>query len=184
MRRVKVAGGIMTLNRWFVVLVSTGALAGCKDTVAPVKTDLLTARWAGASWVGEASATIVRGGPAGDTLYFFADGPIKGGPSQLFADNEITARVLFAGVGTYRLGPGDARFMQLVGGDVVSATYSTSSDATGSLVIESYGGIGGKIEGTISFDAVSSNQYRSFGDRASLEDGRFRGTVYTPPIHQ
>ena len=170
----------MTLNRWSVVLASTVALIACDNPTAPPGIDRLNARWAGRDWVGTASAELTRGGISGDTLYLFSRGPLNSDPAALVAENHIVAKVAFRGVGTYPLGPGSARFEQWVGGDVVTATYSTSAEASGTLVITKYAGIGGNIEGTLSFDAVSTSQSRNFGERARLEDGRFRTTLQLP----
>ena len=177
----------MTLNRWFAVLASAAVLTACQDTVAPPEPNQLTATWAGKDWVGNAVAGIVEGGSAGDTLYVWAAGPIDARVLCLCptvnrpSDNEITVKVPFTGPGTYALGPGAAKFEQVVGGDVISATYRTSTEATGRLVVSAYEGVGYKIEGSLSFDAVSNDQYRGFGARASLEGGRFRATVQQIP---
>src|SRR4051794_1204775 len=72
-------GGSMTLNRWFVVLVSTVGLIGCADSTAPVQPDQLTARWAGREWTGNAAVWVSQSSGA-DTLMFYANGPIASTP--------------------------------------------------------------------------------------------------------
>lgn len=177
----------MTLNRWFVVLASTATLAACYDGVAPPDPNQLTAKWAGSEWVGSAEVGVVQGGTAGDVLYLWANGPISNRTGCLCptvyrpSDNAITVKVAFKGPGTYLLGPGEAKFQQVVGGDVISATYQTSTAASGILVISDYQGIGNRIEGALSFEAVSNDQYRGFGPKAKLEDGHFLATVKAIP---
>lgn len=170
----------MNLNRWSVVLVSTAGLVACTDAVAPSVENTMNAKWAGSDWAGSVSV-VVASVQGGEKLYLWASGPSKparpkawwSGPELAIWPNEISIEIPFNGAGTYALTPGSARFQEIVGGDVITATYSIAPQTVGRLVISSYEP-GGMIEGVVSFDAVSSNQYRSFGDRASLEDGHFR----------
>ena len=172
----------MTLNRWFAVLVSTAALIGCVETTDPSAVNRMNATWAGRGWSGDASAVVLKNLPGGDRLYLSATGPspIRSAawwsPDNAVWANLISVEVPFKGVGTYVLAPGSATFKEMTGGDVLDATYSIAPQTTGTLVITSYEP-DGIIEGTLSFDAVSSNPYRSFGDRASLEDAHFRAQV-------
>ena len=175
----------MTLKRWLVVLASTGFLIACTDSTDPAAVNRLNASWAGRGWAGNLSALVLKTANPTDILYLRADGPA--GPRAWWREdsyfsppgaNVISAEIAFNGVGTYILRPNNARFQEWVGGDVITATYSIPVNTTGMLVITSYDP-DRFIEGILSFDAVSSDPRRSFGDRAGLENGRFRARVYS-----
>ena len=128
--------------------------------------------------MGDASATLVRGGVAGDTLYIGASSPVKSGQTP---KEDIIARVVIHGTGTYLLGPGDARLDELVGGDIVAASYTTTAKSVGRVTITSYHGVNGLVEGTIEFDAETSSPYGSYGSKARLEDAFFSAVVRSVP---
>lgn len=162
-----------------LLILSIGA---CSDSTQPLSAEAtFTGRWAGRPWLGEAYAVLVDGGEAGDTLYLGGSRPVNAGSMPL---ESVRIRVLFAGRGTYELGSsgiGRAQLDELTGGDVVHATYSTTTLNAGRLVITSYDGPSGQIAGRVSFVAVSASPYRSYGAIASFEDGQFRATVNTYP---
>ena len=158
------------------------SLVACSDSSGPPSADAtFTGRWAGERWEGEAYAVLIDGGDAGDTLYVSGTRPPNAGSMPL---ESVRIRVLFEGPGTYELGSGGvgrAELAEFTGGDVVHATYATSELGAGALVITSYGGPGGVIEGHVDFTAHSASPYRSYGAVASFVNGRFRATVNTYP---
>jgi hypothetical protein len=169
----------MQLSRGFVLLALTAALAGCTDTTAPAPgAGQIVAKWAGQIWMGSAGAELRHyGGAAGDSLFVTAT---RMGVPQV--EETIVAEVRFTGIGTYQIGPGAARMYELVGGDVLTGEYTTSQDATGSLVITKYDSVAGTIEGVLSFDGVSTMPNGRYGTQATFEDGRFQAMVLNPQL--
>lgn len=168
----------MKLARWTLPVIAI-ALSACTDSVSPVREfPTFYGNWAGKTWVGDAYASLVPGGSNGDTLYI---GGTKSAGSGQFANETIIAKVVIHGAGTYLLGPGDAKLEELVGGDVVAASYSTTSTSVGRVTITSYHGVNGLVEGTIEFDAETSSPYGSYGSKASLEDAVFSAVVRSLP---
>ena len=158
--------------------VAIAALAGCSDSTAPAPPlDQIVARWAGDVWTGNTSVNINHYGPAGDSIFFLAN---RTGVAQL--EETILVRTRFAGVGTYTLGPGAVRLVDLVGGDVITGEYDTTPDATGTIVITKFDAGAEQIEGTLSFVGVSATQAGRYGTRANFEDGRFRATLLNPAV--
>lgn len=170
----------MKLGRWFMYAAAASiGLTSCTDSVGPVKEfPTFYGNWAGKEWVGDARAWLVPGGANGDTLYIEGS---KVGSSGLFADESIIAKVIIHGTGTYLLGPGDAKLQELVGGDVVAATYSTTDTSVGRVTITSYNGARSMVEGKIEFDAETASPYGSYGSKASLRDAFFSAVVKTVP---
>jgi len=151
------------------------AVAGCKDTAAPTEQDAtFTGRWAGQPWAGEASALIVSGSATGDTLYVFGAHRTLG---QRDADQYVRVRALVNAPGTYSLGANAAEVVDLVGGDVMTSIYAGSRPAAGTLDITTYGGPGGVVEGTLSFEAQPDRTSPRYGSQARFEDGWFRATI-------
>jgi hypothetical protein len=161
----------MKLSGWFVVLASTAVLTGCDNATAPSEGQLV-ARWSGMAWIGTAGA-MLKSTSAGDTVYVYANGSTTG----VRREQSISVSSAITGIGTYHLGPYAAAFYETVGGDVLTANYSTTKDATGTLKITRFDGVGGTIEGSISFDAVSDGRVPPYGSRASFENGRFSTTL-------
>ena len=170
----------MKLGRWFVYAAAASiGLASCTDSTGPIKEfPTFYGNWAGKTWVGDAYASLVPGGSKGDTLYI---GGSKVASSRVYADESIIAKVVIHGPGTYLLGPGDAKLEELVGGDVVAATYSTTATSVGRVTITSYNGANSIVEGTIQFDAETTSPYGSYGSKASLRDAFFSAVVKTVP---
>jgi hypothetical protein len=155
------------------------SVAACTDSVDPVgEFPSFYGTWAGKTWVGEANAVLIRGGTAGDTLFVGGLTPANGGQ---YAKETITAKIVIDGTGTYLLGPGAGRFDELVGGDVVAASYITTSNSVGRVTITSYGGVNGLVEGTIQFEAETTSPYGSYGSKARLENAFFTAVVKTVP---
>jgi hypothetical protein len=168
----------MNLIRRFSVIAVVIAAQACTDPVSPAKEfPSFYGNWAGKTWVGDATAWLVPGGASGDTLYIGGSKP--GNSSSL--DEAIIAKVVIHGPGAYLLGPGDAKLEELVGGDVVAATYSTTSMSVGRVVITTYHGVNGLVEGKIEFDAETTSPYGSYGPKASLEDAFFSAVVRSVP---
>jgi hypothetical protein len=174
--------GVLPRRPFALIALLALSLAACSDSTEPLPAEgTFTGRWSGEPWVGEAYAVLIDGGDAGDTLYLGGSRPVNAESMPL---ESIRIRVLFRGVGTYQLGSSGtntAQFDELTGGDVVHATYSATGLNPGTLVITSYEGPGGQIEGGVSFVSVSASPYRSYGAISSFEDGRFRATVNTYP---
>jgi len=170
----------MKLARWFVYAATAAlGLAGCTDSTTPIdEFPTFYGTWAGATWSGDAAAYLARGGAAGDTLYVYGINP---GYGVQTAKESITAKFVVHGAGTYLLGPGDANLRELVGGDVVAATYATTSTSVGRIQISAYGGVNGLVEGKIEFDAETTSPYGSYGSKASLRDAFFSAVVRTVP---
>src|SRR5512132_2571834 len=128
-------------RRTMVAALGLVAFAACTDSVMPIdEFPTFYGTWADRSWSGDAYATLVPGGAAGDTLYVGGLSPSKSGQ---FAKETISAKFVVHGPGTYLLGPGAGKLEELVGGDVVAATYSTTSTAVGRVTISTYGGVNG-----------------------------------------
>ena len=91
------------------------------------------------------------------------------------------AKFVIHGPGTYLLGPGAARLDELVGGDVLAASYSTTATSVGRIEITKYDGVNGLVSGKIQFDAETSSPYGSYGSKARLENGFFYAVVKPSP---
>lgn len=157
-------------------------LGACNDSNTPPPAEAtFTGRWAGRPWVGSASATLVEGGEAGDTLFIIGTTPVNAGHMPL---ESIRIRVLFRGAGEYALGSSTtdwAELVELTGGDVVHATYRVGDVSSGTLRITAWDGPGGEVEGRITFAARSDSPYRSYAAVEFFQDGQFRATVNTYP---
>lgn len=114
--------------------------------------------------MGEAWATFGYSGS--DTLFVSGSRPV--GATQFgsgpFPESLIGVAIAYEGPGTYEIGPGEAHYRYLVGGDVVTATYaSTSGTITVDAVTETV------VTGSIAFDAVSTTEHAPAGPEASFE---------------
>jgi hypothetical protein len=137
---------------------------GCTDSNDPVDSfTIMGGNWAGKSWAGDARAFL----GAGDTLWIGGDR----GPEY------VSLRVVVKGPGEYVLGPGAAKLIQTVGGDVLLAEYVTTTSAAGTLRITSYRGVGEIVEGQFDFEAATTSPHGSYGSNASMKDGYFRAKV-------
>ncbi len=166
----------MNLRRRFCCLaVALIGVAGCTDSTEPVdEFPSFFGTWAGKDWSGDASAILVPGGAAGDTLFIGAAAPVNAHQS---AKETIVAKFVIHGAGTYLLGPGAARLDELIGGDVLAASYSTTATSVGRIEITKYDGVNGLVSGKIQFDAETSSPYGSYGSKASLENAFFYAVV-------
>jgi len=164
------------VRRFAVVGAVAAGVIGCTDSIMPVdEFPTFYGTWAGERWIGDASAALV-----GDTLFIGARTPARSGQSP---KETFTARIIIHGTGTYLLGPGAARLDELVGGDVLAASYTTTSTSVGRVTITSYHGINGMVEGTIEFDAETSSPYGSYGSKASMKDAFFSAVVRSLTPH-
>lgn len=74
----------------------------------------------------------------------------------------------------YALRADDVSFMELTGGDVVSAWYKGVGSPAGVLRVSRYDEATGAIEGELRFAAATDSSHASYGRSARLEDGKFR----------
>src|SRR5881409_658683 len=153
-----------------------GLLCAAQCSTASEPTGLalgeLRGSWAGNKWDGDVNAVLVQRPSIPDTLVVSASRP-RGS----FAPSEaVVIKIAINGTGTYVLDAGAARLHELVGGDVVVATYAST---VGELTITGYSGPGGFVEGTFTFDATSSDAGRSYGESARFENGQFLAQVTT-----
>jgi hypothetical protein len=163
------------VSRFCCIAVALIGIGACTDSTEPVdEFPSFFGTWAGKEWSGDASAMLVPGGAAGDTLYVGAATPVNAGQS---AKETIMAKFVIHGTGTYLLGPGAARLDELVGGDVLAASYSTTATSVGRIEITKYDGVNGLVSGKIQFDAETSSPYGSYGSKARLENGFFYAVV-------
>ena len=152
---------------------------GCTEAAGPGSSfPTFIGTWAGERWTASANAYLASGGAAGDTLYVFASNPPNSGT---MVRETLRARIIVHGTGAYPLGPSAVRFDELVGGDVVSASYVTTQSSTGTLTLSSYNGVGRVAEGKIEFDAESNSPYGSYGQKASMRDAFFSVVVQPDP---
>ena len=167
-------------RRATLAVLALTTLAACSDGTGPVDTSAatFTGRWAGRAWGASASAVLVRGGAAGDTLYIRGSWPTNPYPVQ-----SLRIRLApFRGAGTYPLAGDDVEMTDLVGGDAASSTYVGARPAAGAVVVGAYAE-GRVVQGTVGFRAVSSYGNAPYGASPAFEDGRFSAEVlvYTPP---
>jgi hypothetical protein len=116
----------------------------------------------------------VSGGAAGDTLYVFG---AHGKAGQPYTDQYVRVRALVSAPGTYALSANAAEVVDLLGGDVMTSIYTGSRPGAGTLFIVAYGGPGGIVEGTLSFEAQPDRTSARYGPQARFEDGWFRATI-------
>ena len=160
---------------WSLLLA---ALLSCSESERPTLDLPFTGQWAGSPWVGDASAVLVDRETGPDTLYIFGSRP-RGQPQNSF--ETVFLRFVPNGPGTYPLQAGQASLMRLLGGDVVSSVYQTTSSATGSVTLSTYSGPGGLVEGTFAFEAQTTSPSAAYGPQARFEEGQFRAVVRRLP---
>ncbi|MFN2397858.1 MAG: hypothetical protein ABR543_04340 [Gemmatimonadaceae bacterium] len=134
----------------------------------------MTGVWEGQTWLGAASAFLIDGGAAVDTLFVFGSRPIGGN------DEAVQLRIILHGPGPYDLDAGDARLDELIGGDVVSASYQTAQPGAGHVILSSFSGGGEIVEGTFRFEARTTSPYGSYGTTGRFEEGQFSAKVQVP----
>jgi hypothetical protein len=167
------------LRRATVATLALTTVAACNDGTGPADASAatFTGRWAGRAWGASASAVLVRGGAAGDTLYVLGSWPTNPYPVQ-----SLRIRLApFRGAGTYPVAGDDVEMTDLVGGDAASSTYVGARPAAGAVVVGAYAE-GRVVQGTVSFRAVSSYGNAPYGASPEFEDGRFSAEVlvHTP----
>jgi hypothetical protein len=152
-------------------LLALLSAVSCRLATEPVGDPVptFTGRWLEGAWRGEAQAHLFPRA-AGDTLLVFGVRP-----------NEVLSlRIPIVGVGTYLLGPQQVQLLVLTGGDVVETTYTGIGPTAGVVEITSYGGPGGVVEGTVSFEARITRA-GTFGPPVRFEEGQFRAVVAAVP---
>jgi len=166
-------------RRWRVTFALALA-AACTDTTWPEE-GVFVARWDGRPWVGDARATLLLGTPKGDVLHVSGSSPR--GADAFGVEESISAAVVFRGPGVYPVAAEDAYFMEITGGDVVTAWYTGVGSPAGRLVISRYDEVTGVIEGELRFSARTDSPYASYGSAATLENGKFRTVVIVQPVN-
>lgn len=156
-----------------VLLAATSA---CGEATAPEPEPGFVGLWGGSTWTANAVAMISsRGGV--DSLHVMGSAPAGSAP---IVSSYVRISVPLRGTGEYVLGRGDAAMTHLIGGDVVSALYSTTRAGAGTLAIREYRD--GWVEGSVSFDAEASTTAdgRPVGAAARFV-GSFRAPVRQEP---
>lgn len=169
--------GLLRGRRGLLLLAAMAALGsgGCETAVGLDAEDGFDAVWAGKPWEGDASAAVIPGGAAGDTLYLFGTTPRNAG--QMPAAY-VRVRVPLPAAGERALARGDAELVYLVGGDVSTAAYVNDRADPGILSIREYGD--GWVSGVVVFDAGAAMEHRPVGGGARFE-GNFRARVRSRP---
>ena len=184
MRLEILSGKKRSIARLAALFLVSAGLAACDQSMAGLadaeQGPSFRATWAGNPWRGDASAQLVPGGAAGDTLYVLGTSPVNAGQMPISA---VRVRVVFRGAGTYTLGPGAAEVIHLVGGDAVASQYTTggsvgTASTAGTLTVREYGA--GWVSGSVVFDAVTTRQHAPYGSTARF-DGEFRARVQQRP---
>jgi hypothetical protein len=137
-------------------------LASCESTAPEAPKVTFDAAWAGERWAGEASAMLTNAG----VLHIFGSTPV--GRADM-PSATVTITVEFDGPGTYHLGADAVRLWYLIGGDVISSSYATTTEQTGALIVEEITST--HLRGSVTFDAVSLSEILPVGPQA-----RFEGT--------
>lgn len=124
--------------------------------------------WAGERFEGDASVVI-----SGDSLYVYGGSP--GGP---MSPREVQIRVAdFDGPGEYQLRAGGGVMRYILGGDVITGTYSIPPAGTGTLLVSEMRN--GEIRGSVEFEADAHPGDAPVGARARFE-ADFRAIVNPP----
>lgn len=152
-----------------MLLLSVLAALGC-DSTAPREVSF-DGTWAGHSWRGDAHAII----DAADTLHITGSSPA----GSVVPRTYVRIAVPFNGTGTYVLPVGAAEFNYLIGGDVLSARYASTSSGTATLVIEHV--TDDEVSGSARFDAVAVGAEQPVGATARFE-GRFKAQRLRWPV--
>jgi hypothetical protein len=128
------------------LLAALAASAGCTgDSTGPEPEATFVGTWEGAAWSGDVAVDY---GQHGDTMYIWGSSPA--GADQN-ASSTVEIRILYSGTGTYVLGPSDATFTRLVGGDGVVSRHGTFVENAGAVTIVRRED--GRIAGVAYFDA-------------------------------
>jgi hypothetical protein len=161
----------------FLALLGLG-LSACDRATGPEApgTATMEATWAGERWQGDAAASFF---PTADTLNISATHPVGAGQTSTSAAvplMHLRIRVPFQGEGTYGLGSEAVELIYLLGGDGVTARYTTTAAHTGVLVVEEI--TKERVRGSVYFEAVSRLDHRPAGQRARFE-GSFDARLYS-----
>jgi len=154
----------------------TGLLAAsCHSSTEPnaLAPASFKAQWQGRDWQGRASATLWR-----DTLFIFGVREVHEVTSAGVYEEAVRIRVPFQGVGHYALDSTAVEIQEIVGGDVVSVSYSGVGSSVGALDVTAYGGPGGNVDGTVHFDVRRARSPSS--PILPFENGQFRASVLAP----
>lgn len=148
------------------IAVAIAGIAAC-DPTGPSPAATFEGIWADQRWTGDARAS----GSPDATLFIDGTSPVNAGSMPL---TQVTIVVTLDGPGTYELGPDDARFTYLVGGDVITASYTLGAAQSGTVVIETISAT--EVTGSVTFTAASRYEHSPVGDIARFE-GTFRAPI-------
>ena len=161
---------------WIAPLVLVTGLTGCESPTAAEREATFTGSWAGRPWHGSASATLFPDGSS-DTLYVHGSSPPNAGsmPHQV-----VTFRIAgFTGPGTYQLEPADVTFRELVGGDVVVASYAGAGSPAGTIMVTRYDRMARVVEGAVHARTVFTYGHALHGTSAEFSNGAFQAHLFT-----
>jgi hypothetical protein len=157
----------MTIRfRTGAALAAAVLMAACESTTPTEAT--FNATWGGERWHGDATASFAPG----DTLWINGSSPTGGA----FPESSVSVGVPYTGPGTYTLPAGTAHVHYLVGGDVLTGSYVSTS--TTQLVIDDVAD--GRVRGTVTFTAAHASGERPVGASATF-DGSFNARLFTIP---
>jgi hypothetical protein len=144
------------------ILTVTGMTA-C-DATGPTPADTsFVASWGGQSWTGTAHASYYP--TPQDTLFISGWNP----PGSDMPVSYVSFRIIPDGSGTYELGPGEAEFVYLVGGDVRTSAYTLGQGGTGTVVIEQLTAM--RVRGSVNFPMLNV-----YGEAPLGADATFHGS--------
>ncbi|HYW11658.1 MAG TPA: hypothetical protein VE871_06855 [Longimicrobium sp.] len=152
-----------------VCLAALVAVAACESaTDTPAREGRFTFSWGGKQFEGNAQAEVY-----GDSLYLRGSSP-GGAMSPL----EVSVTVAdFQGPGEYALGPAAGVMRYILGGDVITGTYSIPPAETGTLVVTAVSGE--TVTGRVEFDADAHAGSAPAGTRARFQ-GEFQAKLVRP----
>ncbi|HST60588.1 MAG TPA: hypothetical protein VLK84_17950 [Longimicrobium sp.] len=152
-----------------LALVLLATATGCESATEP-SPDAFLGTWDGDRFEGSASAYVREGELE---LLGWQE---EAGREGIGVRIHITD---FAGEGRYSLDENEVEVAYVVGGDGISARYTTTSPGAGTLVVDRTED--GRISGSVRFTADSQSGTRPTGDQGRFE-GSFDATVQVPVV--
>jgi hypothetical protein len=155
------------------VLAMTG-LTAC-DATGPTPADTgFVASWGGQPWTGSAHASYYP--TQQDTLFISGSNP----PGSNMPLSYVAFRIIPDGSGTYVLGPGEAEFVYLIGGDVRTSAYTLGQGGTGTVVIEQLTAT--RVRGSVNFPMLNVYGSAPLGAEATFH-GSFDARIGQLPAN-
>jgi hypothetical protein len=150
-------------------LATLVAITACESaTDTPAQNGSFSFSWGGQQFEGDAQAEVYGG-----SLYLWGSSP-GGAMSPL----EVSVTVAdFQGPGEYALGPAAGVMRYILGGDVITGTYSIPPAETGTLVVTAVSGE--TVTGRVEFDAEAERGGTPVGARARFQ-GEFQAKRVRP----